>query len=97
MLFSRSVQRAASYELPETPQRPIPLVKLSSMSDPPAAAPAPVPVGGRRPPVEDWTDGATDQAIAIAIEARDKENPPGEGDSISGSLMTQNDGGACEK
>lgn len=59
------------------------------MSDP--SAPAPVPIGRR--PVEDWTDGATDQAIAIAIEARDKENPPGEGDSISGSLMTQHDGG----
>lgn len=43
--------------------------------------------------VEDWTDGATDQAIAIAIEQRDKENPPGHGDSMSGSLMTSNDGG----
>lgn len=62
------------------------------MSDPPAPKAVPVPARGGRP-VEDWTDGATDQAIAIAIEARDKENPPGEGDSISGSLMTQNDGG----
>ncbi|EKC97467.1 cation transporting ATPase [Trichosporon asahii var. asahii CBS 8904] len=42
--------------------------------------------------VEDWTDGATDQAIAIAIEQRDKENPPGQGDSMSGSLMTNHDG-----
>lgn len=47
--------------------------------------------------VEDWTDGATDQAIAIAIEQRDKENPPGQGDSISGSLMTNHDGGELDK
>jgi hypothetical protein len=55
------------------------------MPDPPADP------GGRRPE-EDWTDGATDQAIAIAIEHRDRENPPGQGDSISGSLI-QMDGG----
>lgn len=56
------------------------------MHDPPVPDPE-----GRRP-VEDWTDGATDQAIAIAIEHRDRENPPGQGDSISGSLI-QMDGG----
>ncbi|BEI83020.1 hypothetical protein CcaverHIS002_0308880 [Cutaneotrichosporon cavernicola] len=55
------------------------------MPDPPVADP-----DGR--PVEDWTDGATDQAIAIAIEHRDRENPPDQGDSISGSL-SQMDGG----
>ncbi|GMK53976.1 hypothetical protein CspeluHIS016_0105620 [Cutaneotrichosporon spelunceum] len=55
------------------------------MSDPPVPEP-----GGR--PVQDWTDGATDQAIAIAIEHRDRENPPDLGDSISGSL-NQMDGG----
>jgi len=48
--------------------------------------------GRRQVDDNDWTDGATDQAIAIAIEQRDKENPPGEGDSISGSLI-QMDGG----
>ncbi|KAL1412859.1 hypothetical protein Q8F55_000608 [Vanrija albida] len=58
-----------------------------------AAGSAAQPVPAARRNVEDWTDGATDQAIAIAIEQRDKENPPGEGDSISGSLMGQVDGG----
>lgn len=57
------------------------------------AAPTPVPARAPARRDEDWTDGATDQAIAIAIEQRDKENPPGEGDSISGSLMGQVDGG----
>lgn len=62
-------------------------------STPSPAAPVPTPIAnGSHRRDDDWTDGATDQAIAIAIAARDKENPPGEGDSISGSLI-QMDGG----
>lgn len=64
-------------------------------TSPPSRATVPVPAAGAASRLrggEDWTDGATDQAISIAIEQRDKENPPGEGDSISGSLI-QMDGG----
>jgi hypothetical protein len=69
---------------------PIPLRTLKMRADvDPGSAP------GTR--ADDWTDGATDQAIAIAIEARDRDNPPGEGDSISGSLIQMDGGGwRCE-
>lgn len=76
----------------------IPLLPLRRENMPASDADDPGPErengkdGQRRTGPDDWTDGATDQAISIAIEQRDKENPPGEGDSISGSLI-QMDGG----